>query len=468
MPEIAVTSLPIRLQRQAEQARTAFDRGNTEYAINLCREILKGQPGCLTVRRLLRATQLRVYKTRNPALAKVWGAVGIIPGLLVAQAVVKKSPATALIAAERALGADPSNPAVLRVLAEAAMALDLPETALFALESVMEHKPADRTFRVRLAEAYIAAGRSDEGLAIAESLLRSAPDDAILQELLKHASVAQSISAGRWESGSGSFRDKLRDEDEAVSLEQAAKIVRSMEMSQRQLDEAIARHQAEPANLNHFRMIVQICRALGKLDEAITWLGRARELPTGAADSTLDKLESELRLQRAAELVQQQIDVVTAAGGDPAADPGVIQRREELARTRLTEMKRFVDKFPNEHGYKFELGKAYLETGQLDLAIQQFQIVQRSPKQRVAALMLLGECFQAKQLLDLAAQQYESAKAEIIAFDEHKKEAIYQLGCCYEAMGRAERAVEEFKLIYSWDIGFRDVAAKIDRFYSKS
>jgi tetratricopeptide (TPR) repeat protein len=82
--------------------------------------------------------------------------------------------------------------------------------------------------------------------------------------------------------------------------------------------------------------------------------------------------------------------------------------------------------------------------------------------------MNLGACFQAKGLFDLAVQQFEIAKAEIPSFDETKKEAVYQLGCCFEAMGRAERAVEEFKVIYSSDIGFRDVAAKIDRFYAKS
>jgi tetratricopeptide (TPR) repeat protein len=469
MPEIAVTSLPIRLQRQVDQARTAFDRGNTEYAINICREILKDHPGCLPVRRLLRATQLKVYKTKNPLVAKVVGAVRVVPALLAAQAMLKKHPANALVAIERALGADPSHVGALRVVAEAALALDLPETALFALESVREQKPDDRQVLIRLAEAYVAAGRSSEGLAIAESLLRDSPGDAVLQELLKHASVAQSINAGRWESGSGTFRDKLRDEQEAVALEQASKVVRSAEMTEHQLDDAIARQQAEPANLNHYREIVQCCRTLGRLDEAITWLGRARELPTGAADVTLEKLESELRIQRAAERVQQRESELAAAGGEPVVpDAELTRRREELSATRLGELRKFVDKYPNDLAYKFELGQALFAAGEIDQAIQQFQVVQRSPKLRRDALMQLGACFQAKRLYDLAVQQYETAKAENLSFDEYKKEAIYQLGCCFEAMGRGERAVEEFKLIYSWDIGFRDVAARIDRFYSSS
>lgn len=468
MPETAITSLPLRLQRQVEQARTAFDRGNTEYAVNLCREILKEHPGCLAVRRLLRATQLKVFKQRNPVLARVFAPLKVIPAVVTAQAFVKKNPAAALIAAERGLAANPSHVGALRVLAEAALELDFPETAVFALESVREQQPAHRDTLVRLAEAYIAAGRSAEGLAMAEALMRESPGDAQLQELLKNASVAQSINAGRWESGSGTFRDKLRDEDEAVSLEQASRVVRSEAMTQRQIDETIARLRDDPANPNLHRSIVQGYRALGNFDEALQWLARARLLPTGAADVSLEKLESELRLARTAQRVEARAAAVAATGADPYTDAELARLRTEHQHTRLQELRAFVDKYPNDHAYKFDLGQLYRETGQLDLAIQQFQVVQRSPKLRIGALMQLGSCFQAKGLFDLAVQQFETAKTEIIAFDEQKKEAIYELGCCFEAMGRGERAVEEFKLIYSWDIGFRDVAAKIDRFYAKS
>ncbi len=468
MPEIPVTSLPIRLQRQVDQARTAFDRGSTEYAINICREILRAHPGCLSVRRLLRATQLKAFKTKNRLVAKGFGALRVIPALVSGQAALRKNPAAAIMAAERALHADPSHRRALRLLAEGALALDLPETAIFALESVREQKPDDRTTLVRLAQACLAAGRTQEGLAIAEGLTREAPDDAQVQDLLKHASVAQSIHAGGWDSGSGTFRDKLRDEQEAISIEQAGKVVRSAEMTQRQVDEAIARIRIEPGNLNHYRTIVEGCRVLGKLDQAINWLERARKLPTGAGDMTLEKLASELRLERAEQLVNARTAAVTAAGGNPAEDVEVARLRAKLTETRVADLRGFVEKYPNDSGYKFELGRFYEESGQVDLAIQQFQVVQRSPRLRLEALMHLGRCFQAKRHHDLAVQQFATVKGEITTFNEQKKEAVYQLGCCYEAMGNGERAVEEFKLIYSADIGFRDVAEKINRFYAGS
>jgi hypothetical protein len=50
--------------------------------------------------------------------------------------------------------------------------------------------------------------------------------------------------------------------------------------------------------------------------------------------------------------------------------------------------------------------------------------------------------------------------------DDLKKEVIYELASCFEAMGKAESAIEEYKVIYSDDIGFRDVAAKINAYYA--
>jgi hypothetical protein len=50
--------------------------------------------------------------------------------------------------------------------------------------------------------------------------------------------------------------------------------------------------------------------------------------------------------------------------------------------------------------------------------------------------------------------------------DDLKKDIIYQLAECYEGLNRPEDAIAEYKLIYSDDIGFRDVADKINAFYS--
>ena len=71
-------------------------------------------------------------------------------------------------------------------------------------------------------------------------------------------------------------------------------------------------------------------------------------------------------------------------------------------------------------------------------------------------------------MYDLAVTQFTTLKAELGPLDEVKKDVLYELGTCLEAMGRRDDAIAEFKIIYSEDIGFRDVADKVNAFYAKT
>ena len=51
--------------------------------------------------------------------------------------------------------------------------------------------------------------------------------------------------------------------------------------------------------------------------------------------------------------------------------------------------------------------------------------------------------------------------------DDLKKEITYELGLCYESLGRPDAAIVEFKAVYGEDIGFRDVAEKINAFFAR-
>jgi tetratricopeptide (TPR) repeat protein len=82
------------------------------------------------------------------------------------------------------------------------------------------------------------------------------------------------------------------------------------------------------------------------------------------------------------------------------------------------------------------------------------------------AILHLGRAYSRKNFNDLAIEQFNLLKNEIQVMDDRKKDAIYELGCCFESMGNKEGAIEEFKLIYSSDISFKDVADKINAFYN--
>ncbi len=52
------------------------------------------------------------------------------------------------------------------------------------------------------------------------------------------------------------------------------------------------------------------------------------------------------------------------------------------------------------------------------------------------------------------------------AFDEEKKDLIYNLGCVFEKMGKKAEALDQFLQIWETDINYRDVAAKVDALQS--
>jgi hypothetical protein len=48
-----------------------------------------------------------------------------------------------------------------------------------------------------------------------------------------------------------------------------------------------------------------------------------------------------------------------------------------------------------------------------------------------------------------------------------KKDIIYSLGDTFEKMGKDKEAVDEYKIIYMADSGYRDVSTKINAFYER-
>ena len=91
---------------------------------------------------------------------------------------------------------------------------------------------------------------------------------------------------------------------------------------------------------------------------------------------------------------------------------------------------------------------------------------QANPHRRIQSLGYLGQCFARRGMNDLAARTLQNAIKEKVGFDEERKELIYALGSVFEKMGRRDEAIEQFKLIYETDIGYKDVAAKVDAYYA--
>jgi tetratricopeptide (TPR) repeat protein len=190
-------------------------------------------------------------------------------------------------------------------------------------------------------------------------------------------------------------------------------------------------------------------------------------LDGGKADVNLERLASALQREKMQAAIQKQEAILEKDPENAEAKAALDSIRAEAHTMQREQAEHLVQRYPNEFSYRFELGELYLEDGETDAAIKELQLAQRSPKVRVQALILLGKAYKTKGFYDLAVEQFSSAKGEIPGVTDVKKEVLYELGQCYELQGDMEKAMVEYKALYGADIAFRDVAQKIDDFYSQ-
>jgi tetratricopeptide (TPR) repeat protein len=464
MEEILLKDLDSRLQKQIENARKAIDK-NPGYAVDILSNISSRNPGCLDVRKILRQAQQRALKGKSKGLVGLLSKVTKIPFSIGNDSKIKKDPEKAMESAEQMLRANTENVAAHKMLGMAAEALELYSTAAFAYDSIRQIEPKNAENIKALMSIYITIGDSEEAIRIGEAAYRVNPADDEIQALIKKASVEQTMEKGRWEEDK-SFRDKLKDEGESQKLEQASR-AKTGESGLRSLIEESKKSVAEePENMNHYRDIASHYRKLGEYDNALEWVGKARELEAGRADVNLERLVGTLKREKMQKAIAEIEARLEENPYDAEAQKSLEQLRVEERTFRLEQCESLVQRYPNEYSYRYELGELYFEDEKTDDAIKQLQMAQRSPKVRIAALILLGKAYLQKGFHDLAAEQLTTAKNEISGMTENKKDVLYQLGTAYEKQGDMDKAMAEFKTLYGADISYRDVSSKIDEFYS--
>jgi len=146
----------------------------------------------------------------------------------------------------------------------------------------------------------------------------------------------------------------------------------------------------------------------------------------------------------------------------------VASKQTEKAAFLYKDIQARVERYPNDLPLRFEYAVLLYEHDQVNEAIQQLQIAQRYPRNRTRSLFYLGLCFHKKQQLDMAREQLEKALAELPEMNDLKKDIFYELGTILESMGNVKEAADRYyKEIYQVDIGYKDVAAKIEAAYKQ-
>ncbi|MGA2029892.1 MAG: tetratricopeptide repeat protein [Verrucomicrobiota bacterium] len=450
------------------KANEAAQRENLDYAIALYNQVLEKEPGFYECRKALRAAQFKKTGSGGGGFfKKMLSGAGSSPQVAKAKLALNKNPAEAMAIAEQILNSDPNNSAAHRIIVDAATALELPHTAVLSYETLMKHSPKDRNLAIDFARALAAAGdvsegENNRGEKILMDLLRETPNDGELSQALKNLSAHKTLDQGGYnalEGGQGSYRDILKNKQEAVSLEQEKRIVKTEDTTERLIGEYETRLKTDPNNLKLVRSLAELYTQKKKFEPALALYDRIKNSEMGG-DPSLERAMTETIVRR----FDFQLEQLDATAPDYAEQSAKIQA-EKLA-FQITDCQKRVEKYPTDLAIRFEMGTLYFQAGKFSEAIQEFQKAQQNPHKRLAAMNYLAQSFAQRKRFDLAARTLQNAIKEKPVFDDEKKDLTYNLGCVLESMGKKEEAVEQFKQIYEMDIGYKDVAAKVDAIYA--
>ncbi len=283
-----------------------------------------------------------------------------------------------------------------------------------------------------------------------EAALELDPRDQEALKARKNLAAEGALQEGGFASATHS-RELIKDKQAQKEIERSQRLHKSREELLEELRETegkLARAPEDPALLAR---VGDLRARTGDTQGALDCYERALGLEPGNR-----KLEDRVGLLRIREL-EERIRKAELLEDEESARA----LRKELRGLKLGDLRRRVEMHPTDLGLRFEFGRALFEEGELDEGIAELQKAVQDPRRKLEALLLLGRAFKNKGLGDLARSQWEKA-LESVAEGPRKLEILYELGLLAEESGDLRAAREAFAKIIEVDIGFKDVAARLE------
>ena len=435
----------------------AVEQKNWEYAVSLVLPVVKEVPTFLDGRMILRRAEGETVKGGR----KMSFGGGLFRGGS------KKDPWEAIAdLEENVFQKDPFNVSANQQLYELAMRLQYPDLAGFALETIRMGQPDNTKVMHTLAQHYMAHEHPDKASEIYRQIVKIDPRDMEATKGEKDAAARSSIKNQGW-GAEGDFRKSMKNADEANELELLNKQGMTPEQMEGLLGRVIERYNQDQTNFNTVKTMADLYERLGQIENALMFYDYALTLNPG-----------DVALQRRTEMVRDKVQdtQIQQMQADIEANPDapdIEEKRAQLAEIRrsrsaasISEAKIRVDRNPTDKTLRYDLGQAYFNAGMYTEAIPELQQAKGNPHIRIKAMLMLGRCFERKNMNDLAESALAEASKELSIMDNTKKELLYELALVYQKMNKRELYLDSLKEIYNADYGYRDVAHRVESSYA--
>lgn len=457
---VTETELDPKFLNLWKKALLSFEQRNWDYVVSLTLPVVKAEVGFLDGRKLLRAAEGEKAKAAGKKMFGFGGGGSLFKG-------GKKEPVD-LIAdlEENVFQNDPFSISGNQQLYDLAMRIHFPDLAAFALETIKRGHPQNVKIMHKLADHYMAHEEPEKAGDTYRAILKAEPRDMAAIKGEKDAAARMSILRQGWGSD-GDFRKSMKNADEASELELANKQGMTQEQMEALLAKTIEQYNADQTNINLVKRMADLYEKLGQLENAQMFYDYALTLNTG-----------DVALQRKTEMIRdvikdREIERMEAEIEADPNSPDIEEKRARIAEIRLergmvviNEARTRVERNPTDKQLRYDLGQAFFNAGMFQEAIPELQQAKSNPHIRNKAMLMLGRCFERKNMNDLAKGSFGEALKELAIMDATKKEVLYEMAMVCEKLGDREGYLESLKEIYNADYGYRDVAHRVESSYS--
>jgi tetratricopeptide (TPR) repeat protein len=438
--------------KQIQKAEEAARRRNYDFAIELYQQILDIDPDQGEARGGLRQALKKRHELKKGGSAFLRTLSGAGPLALAKTLSKARKYGPCIKALETYLATNPLDEDANLMLGQTLEDAQYFRSARAVYEFLAEIAPKSPNGLKRAGAMTYRLGDHQKALEYYERALAADPRD---QESIK---ARKDLSAERALSRSGSAdiqhsRDQIKDKEGARDLERSQRMHYSEEELRAELERLEARYAETPDPDLMIRM-AEVHEKLKDPENALAWIERAASYRKDSYDLACQA--GDLR----AKVMRKEVARAGKAGENERAN----QLERELLQFEVEDMKRRVDLRPGDLSLRLQLGRRLMRTGDLDQAMSELQKAAGDSRAKREAQFLLAQCFQSKSYFDLARKEYQRALEGRPNTDERGKEILYNLGAIAEAENNAAEARAAYARIFEIDIGYRDVAAKMEKF----
>lgn len=371
------------------------------------------------------------------------------------------------------------------------------QAMLDAYRNLITMRPRDIGLRMKLADEYIGLGRMEDACIQLREISVLYKEEGKDEEVANVDKLIREITAPSLERGGEDYWERAKNAEESGAIDESVdyyyKAVAQLlnQNAYHLAKDVFARiTELKPKELKPWQKLAQMANALNDKNGVIeAYFGLAKALTErNAVESAISVYKKVLLLEPNSEeareairsLGKRELTPVEATSGEEqtaekTVDKPVFKVAEDVLPEQpigldelISEFNRGVEEHIGEDDYAthYDLGVSFKEMGRIDQAINHLKKAAEGDRERLKAYELLGRCYIEKEDYENAVDHLRRGLSQE-GFSQREYLGLrYNLAIAYEATGRIDEALKEYRIIESKEPRYFDIPERMRKLES--